>query len=124
RVATHKASEVDAAELVREMAGHDLPARTAAGPRMAGEPTLTVRGLSVGPLVRNVSFEARAGEIVGIAGLIGSGRTETLRAIFGADARSAGDILVRGRAVDIRTPADAVRAGIGLVPEDRKQHGL
>ncbi len=124
RVATHDTGEVNTNDLVREMAGHDLPARPTGGARVAGEPGLSVRGLSAGNEVREVSFEARCGEIVGIAGLIGSGRTETLRAIFGADAKSAGEIFVQGRPVDIRKPGDAVRAGIGLVPEDRKQHGL
>ncbi len=66
----------------------------------------------------------RCGEVLGIAGLIGSGRTETLRAIFGADAKSSGEILVHGKLVEINKPADAVRAGIGMVPEDRKHHGL
>ena len=68
--------------------------------------------------------EVRRGEILGIAGLIGSGRTETLRAIFGADRKRSGEISVNGKAAIIRSPADAVRAGIGLVPEDRKHDGL
>jgi len=83
-----------------------------------------VKHLRTGTQVRDVSFEVRGGEILGLAGLIGSGRTETLRAIFGADKLDAGEIFVGGHAVAIRSPVDAVRAGIGLVPEDRKQDGL
>jgi ribose transport system ATP-binding protein len=74
--------------------------------------------------VRDVSFDVRHGEIAGIAGLIGAGRTETLRAIFGADPRQAGEILVGEQPAVIRSPAAAVKAGIGLVPEDRQHDGL
>ena len=126
RVATHQAAEVTPAEMVREMVGHDLPERKAAAERPAGEPALRVERLRAGDRVRDVSFQARRGEILGLAGLIGSGRTETLRAIFGADKRDGGNIFL-GNATEpvvIREPADAVRAGIGMVPEDRKQDGL
>jgi len=123
-VATHNASAVKPAELVREMVGHDLPERKSAGERAAGEVALRVRNLRAGGRVRDVSFEVRRGEILGIAGLIGAGRTETLRAIFGADAKDSGEIYVGDQLVVIRSPAEAVRAGIGLVPEDRKQDGL
>jgi ribose transport system ATP-binding protein len=124
RVATHPASQALPADLVREMVGHDLPERKAFRSRTVGAPALSVRRLQAGDRVREVNFEVRSGEILGLAGLIGSGRTETLRAIFGADPKSSGEIQVNGKTVAIRTPADAVRAGIGLVPEDRKQHGL
>jgi ribose transport system ATP-binding protein len=123
-VATHQASDVTPTKLVRGMVGHDLPERKSEVARPMGEVALCVRDLRVGERVRGVSFEVRRGEIVGIAGLIGSGRTETLRAIFGADAKDSGDILVGGQSVVIRNPADALRAGIGFVPEDRKQDGL
>jgi ribose transport system ATP-binding protein len=124
RIATHKADEVTQGQLVREMAGHDLPERTCSGARSAGEIALHVRNLHSGKRVRGVSFKVRRGEIVGLAGLVGSGRTETLRAIFGADRRENGEILVHEHPVQIRSPRDAVRAGIGLVPEDRKRDGL
>jgi ribose transport system ATP-binding protein len=123
-IATHNASEVTPAELVREMVGHDLPARKSASERPPGEVALRVRNLRAGERVRDVSFEVRGGEILGIAGLIGAGRTETLRAIFGADAKDGGEVLVGEQPVVIRNPAEAVRAGIGLVPEDRKHDGL
>jgi ribose transport system ATP-binding protein len=124
RVATHDSGAVAAAELIREMAGHDLPERSNVRPSAVGEVALSVRHLRAEPRVHDVSFQARRGEILGIAGLIGSGRTETLRAIFGAQGRDAGEIRIGGRTVDIRSPADAVRAGIGLVPEDRKHDAL
>lgn len=126
RVATHNAADLTPAEMVREMVGHDLPERKGAVERPAGEPALRVDRLRAGDRVREVSFQARRGEILGLAGLIGSGRTETLRAIFGADKKDGGEIFL-GNATQpmvIREPADAVRAGIGMVPEDRKQDGL
>lgn len=123
-VATHNASEVTPAELVREMVGHDLPERKSAGERPVGEIALRVHNLWAGERVRDVSFEVRCGEILGLAGLIGAGRTETLRAIFGADASDSGEIFVGNQPVVIRSPAEAVRAGIGHVPEDRKHDGL
>ncbi|SPE59069.1 Ribose import ATP-binding protein RbsA [Verrucomicrobia bacterium] len=126
RVASHQASSVSPPELVREMVGHDLPERQATGERVAGAVALRVRNLRAGQRVRGVSFEVRHGEILGLAGLIGSGRTETLRALFGADPKEGGETLLgpEERQVTIREPADAMRAGIGMVPEDRKQDGL
>jgi ribose transport system ATP-binding protein len=126
RVATHIAADATPPELVREMVGHDLPERKSAGERPIGEVAMRVERLCAGDRVRDVSFEVRRGEILGLAGLIGSGRTETLRAIFGADRKESGEVFL-GPASEpalIREPADAVRAGIGMVPEDRKQDGL
>lgn len=85
---------------------------------------LQVRGLTRGRDVRNVSFALRRGEILGFAGLMGAGRTEVARIIFGADPRDAGEIAIGGSPVDIRTPNDAVRVGIGYLSEDRKHFGL
>ncbi|MGZ5567430.1 MAG: sugar ABC transporter ATP-binding protein, partial [Limisphaerales bacterium] len=124
RVATHDVGTVTSAELVREMAGHDLPERKRGASRATGAVALRVNNLQSGTRVRGVSFEVRHGEILGIAGLIGSGRTETLRAIFGADPKQNGEIFVDGKAVNIGSPQDAVKAGVALIPEDRKQHGL
>jgi ribose transport system ATP-binding protein len=123
-VMTCNASEATPEELVRNMTGHDLPERKAAGRSSAGKVALRVQNLRAGERVRDVSFAVRAGEILGIAGLVGSGRTETLRAIFGADPKDGGEIFVGDKGVVIRKPADALRAGIGLVPEDRKRDGL
>jgi ribose transport system ATP-binding protein len=125
-IATHNAADATSAELVREMVGHDLPERKSAGDRTAGKVALCVRKLCAGDRVRDVSFDVRSGEILGVAGLIGSGRTETLRAIFGADQSEGGEICIgpEARRVRIRESTDAVRAGIGMIPEDRKQDGL
>jgi ribose transport system ATP-binding protein len=89
-----------------------------------GEPVLSVRGLSTKALLRDVSFEVRRGEILGFAGLMGAGRTEVARALVGADRRSGGTVVVHGREVSISNPADAARAGIGYLSEDRKRYGL
>jgi ribose transport system ATP-binding protein len=126
RIATHDATDVTPADMVREMVGHDLPERKGGAERAAGEPALRVERLRAGDRVRDVSFVARRGEILGLAGLIGSGRTETLRAIFGADRKTGGEVFVGNatQPVAIRGPGDAIRAGIGMVPEDRKQDGL
>jgi ribose transport system ATP-binding protein len=123
-VATHDAGEVTPAELIREMVGHDLPERIEAAGLQAGPVAMRVDGLCAGKLVRDVSFDVRHGEILGIAGLVGAGRTEMLRALFGADPMNAGGIVVDGRPVVVRSPVDAVRAGIALVPEDRQRDGL
>jgi len=126
RVATHGAQEVTPAGLVREMVGHDLPERKGTSSRVTAEVAMRVRKLTAGDRVREVSFEVHRGEILGLAGLIGSGRTETLRAIFGADRKDSGEIYLgtANQPVSIRNPADAVRAGLGMVPEDRKLDGL
>lgn len=85
---------------------------------------LKVSGLNQGKTLKNVSFEARKGEILGFAGLMGAGRTETARAVFGADPIDSGEIMVNGEKVTIRHPRDAVRHGIGYLSEDRKRYGL
>ncbi|MBQ9856567.1 MAG: sugar ABC transporter ATP-binding protein, partial [Clostridia bacterium] len=84
---------------------------------------LEVRGLCSKD-VKNVSFELKKGEILGFAGLMGAGRTETVRLLYGADKREAGEIIVNGKKVNIKTPEDAVKAGIGYLSEDRKRFGL
>ncbi|MEP6915286.1 MAG: sugar ABC transporter ATP-binding protein [Acidobacteriota bacterium] len=123
-IATHDASQAVVGELIREMVGHDLPERAGAAGRPPGEVALRVRHLRAGEAVRDVSFDVRHGEIVGIAGLIGAGRTEALRAIFGADRKDGGEILVEERPAALRSPAEAALAGMGLVPEDRRRDGL
>lgn len=86
--------------------------------------SLEVRNLNAGRMVQNVTFQAREGEILGLAGLVGAGRTETARAIFGADPHESGEILVHGKPVKISCPSDAVNAGIAYLSEDRKRYGL
>ncbi len=85
---------------------------------------LKVEHLNAGKMVRDVSFELHKGEILGMAGLMGAGRTETARALFGADPIESGDIYVNGKKVEIHSPSDAVKAGIGYLSEDRKRFGL
>ena len=89
-----------------------------------GEELLRVENLNAGPQVRNVSLSVRAGEILGIAGLVGAGRTETARALFGMDRKQSGTVYVAGKPVEIRRPLDAIRAGFGFATEDRKGEGL
>jgi len=126
-IATHETGEVETPQLVREMAGSEIASREAPATRdERQEVGLTVRNLHAGEAVRGVSFEAHRGEILGVAGLIGSGRTETLRALFGADPKDAGEVLLgpEARPFRARRPSDAVAAGIALIPEDRKLDGL
>lgn len=85
---------------------------------------LKVENLNAGRMVQNVSFQLRKGEILGFSGLMGAGRTETARAIFGADTRESGDIYINGKKAEIHSPQDAVRCGIGYLSEDRKRYGI
>jgi ribose transport system ATP-binding protein len=88
------------------------------------EIVLEARGLNRGAAIRDVNFKLKKGEILGFAGLMGAGRTEVARAIFGADTLDSGEIYIKGRKVDIKSPRDAVHSGIGYLSEDRKRYGL
>lgn len=124
-VTTVTPAEMDVDGIIRLMVGRPINAMFGTpSHRPPGEEMLRVEGLSRGRHVRNVSFAIRAREIVGLGGLVGSGRTEVARLIFGADTRESGRIFVGGREARIRMPRDAVDAGIALVPEDRKGEGL
>ncbi len=123
-VATLPRGAAGQAELIRLMVGRQLSETFPRREPRPGDELLRVEGLSVPGTVHDVSIHVRAGEVLGIAGLIGAGRTETLRAVVGLDPRSGGRIFVSGRLVDIRSPRDALRARIGLVPEDRHGQGL
>jgi ribose transport system ATP-binding protein len=94
------------------------------GVHHAEQQLLDARGLQRGRVLQGADVSVRAGEIVGLAGLLGSGRTETARAIFGADALDNGDVRVDGKPVRFRSPADAIKAGIGFASEDRKAEGI
>jgi ABC-type sugar transport system ATPase subunit len=124
-VATGPLSSVDRTTLVQMMIGRRLdeyfPAHIAAAP---GEELLRVDHLTSPPGFTDVSFTLRAGEVLGFAGLVGAGRSEVAQALFGVDPGATGRILVRGRVVAIGSPEEAMRLGIGLVPEDRKRQGL
>jgi ribose transport system ATP-binding protein len=125
-VGTRSTGEVDPEAVIRMMVGRDLGKECLAPGGDRGAIALRVVGLTCGQRVRDVSFEAFRGEILGVAGLMGSGRTETMRAIFGADPAEAGAIYLHGgsQPVRIRKPSDAVRQGIALLTEDRKEQGL
>jgi len=105
------------------MVGRDPPARVAV-PGDPGDPVLEVRGLTRPGRFRDVGFSLRRGEILGLGGLMGAGRTEVANAIYGLDPATAGEVRVAGKGVRIASPADALRAGIALVTEDRKRFGL
>ncbi len=112
-------------ELIRAMVGRDLGDFYAIRQRREpGEAVLSVKDLDRGQVLRGCSFEVRRGEVVGIAGLIGSGRTELVRAVFGADRASGGEVQLNGRVGLVRSPQQAVRDSAAMVPEDRKNHGL
>jgi ribose transport system ATP-binding protein len=123
RVATHRVGEVSLAELVRLMANREVkehfPRRRA--PR--GEELLRVEGLG-GGVLRDVAFSLHRGEVVGLAGLLGAGRTELARAITGADPPRTGRVAIKGEALLPRAPRDTIRRGVGFLPEDRKTQGL
>ncbi|MEG2119828.1 MAG: sugar ABC transporter ATP-binding protein, partial [Pseudoflavonifractor sp.] len=111
-------------QLINQLVGRDIKEKFPRVHCQRGEKILEVRGLNAGRLVRDVNFDLYEGEIVGIAGLVGAGRTETTRAIFGIDPKDSGQIVLDGKPVTIRQPIDAIHAGIVLTPEDRKKDGL
>jgi ribose transport system ATP-binding protein len=124
-VATKPAAELTIDAMIRMMVGRPMAALfPEKGPRTIGEERLAVRDLQAGRLVRGVTFSVHAGEIVGLGGLVGSGRTEVARVIFGADALESGAIFLDGKEAKMRSPNKAVKAGICLVPEDRKGQGV
>src|SRR6185312_15236390 len=90
---------------------------------VSGDELLRVEGMTLPGIVEDASFTLRSGDLLGIAGLVGAGRTELVRLIFGADRATSGRVLVRGRQIRIRGPRDAMRAGIVLLPEDRTNQG-
>ncbi|HWA18394.1 MAG TPA: sugar ABC transporter ATP-binding protein [Devosia sp.] len=124
-VGTVPAADTPIEKIISMMVGRELSEEVASPRDETDSPVaLEVRGLRRGKEIRDVSLNVRRGEILGLAGLMGAGRTEVARAIFGADPLEAGEIFVGGKKVTIRTPGDAVRAGIGYLSEDRKHFGL
>ena len=123
-VATVAPQDINMDSLIRMMVGRPLSALFPKRENCPiGDVVLNVDGLSRNGVVDNVSFAVRAGEVIGLGGLIGSGRTELVRLIFGADRSDSGRVEIDGKAVTPRNTVDGVRAGIGLVPEDRKSQG-
>ncbi len=124
-VGTVPAADTPIETIISMMVGRTLSNEALTIPNTADAPVaLEVRNLNRGREIRDVSFSVRQGEILGLAGLMGAGRTEVARAIFGADRRESGEIWVHGKRAGISSPKDAVRAGIGYLSEDRKHFGL
>jgi ribose transport system ATP-binding protein len=124
-VATVETAAVSIDEIISMMVGRVIYQEAPQVPETPdAEVVLEVRGLSRGRAVKDVSFSLRRGEILGVAGLVGAGRTELARLIFGADHKDSGDILVHGKEAHVGSPADAVRLGISYLSEDRKREGL
>jgi ribose transport system ATP-binding protein len=123
-VTTLNYGETNLPELISYMVGRDIKEKFPRVECTVGKTVLEVKNLNAGRLVRDISFELREGEIVGIAGLMGSGRTETTRALYGIDKKQSGEIILDGKSIRSRKPADSIREGIVLIPEDRKKDGL
>ena len=123
-VVTKSIAEVDRSKLIEWMVGRSLESEFPPRAKQVGEERLRVENISNGSGVKNVSFSLMAGEILGFAGLVGAGRTETMRLIFGADKKDSGEIFLNGKSVTILSPEDAIDKGICLLTEDRKNQGL
>ena len=122
----HPANLTDIDELIHMMVGRVIYENPKTKSAVAADApvVLKVEHLNAGKMVQDVSFELRKGEILGFSGLMGAGRTETARALFGADPKTSGDIYINGKKVFIHTPEDAVKCGIGYLSEDRKRFGI
>ncbi len=124
-VGTHPMSEVSRGELIRLMVGRELSAVFPKETVPIGSPLLELKSVSSESAgVRGISLEVRSGEILGLAGLVGAGRTELARVLFGIEPRDSGEILIAGKRQQIHSPTDAIKAGIAYVPEDRRRHGV
>lgn len=123
-VHTCRIDEIDTAQVVRWMVGRDLTEMYPKVPSQVGDLVLQVRNLTSAGQFEDISFDVRAGEIVGLAGLVGSGRSEVVRAIFGVDHYDSGSVQMFGSALPAHDPSAAMARGIALVPEDRRLEGL
>lgn len=124
RVATKRIGELTQKQMVQMMVGRNLGELYSIQSHKTGEMVLEVRNLTRNGAFWDISFCLHKGEILGISGLVGSGRTEVVRSIFGAEKADSGEIIVHGKKVAIRKPQDAIALGIGLLPEDRRAQGL
>ncbi len=123
-VATGLPADTPSGQLVEKMVGRKIEQLFPDRPKASGDVLLSVSGVSRAPDVRDVSFEVRAGEVLGIGGLVGAGRTELLRLIYGLDPRDGGEVRLEGKPLPSGRPSAAIGAGLGLAPEDRKSQGL
>lgn len=124
KIVTMPTAATNKKELIHTMVNREVAESFPSRHGEISEPVLEVRNLCTDTLLKDISFTLRKGEILGFGGLVGAGRTELARAIYGADPLSSGTILVKGKVVSIRHPQEAVAQSIGLIPEDRKQHGI
>ena len=122
-IATRDIADITREEMVSMMVGRSIESEFPPRTNDVGDVLLEVKKLNTRKL-HDVSFVVKSGEILGLVGLVGAGRTEIVRALFGADAKKSGEILMNGTSVTIRNPVEAKKAGIGFVTEDRKQQGL
>ncbi len=120
---TKDIKEIDRNEMIAKMVGRSIENEFPKRPECVGETLMEVKGLNTNKL-KNISFQLKKGEILGMVGLVGSGRTEIVRAIFGADKVKSMEVFIEGKKVKIKSPKDAIKEGIALVPEDRKIQGL
>lgn len=123
-VATHRTEETSSPAIVAEMVGREVADLFPKTPAEIGAPVLEVEGLQSRGIFHDVSFTVHRGEIVGLAGLVGAGRSEIARAVFGVDAYDAGRVRMNGREIRRRNPRAAIDAGMAFVPEDRRAQGL
>ena len=111
-------------DIIKAMVGRDVDDLYPKQDAAIGDVILEVKGLSTKGFLKDINFKLRTGEILGFAGLVGAGRSEVMRAVFGIDPKETGEIYIKGNKVDIKTPKDALQHGMGFVPEDRKLQGL
>ena len=124
-VGTHRVSEIDKAKLIRLMVGREVAAIYPPSESARGEVVLSLSNVGCArSQVHNVSFEVHAGEVFGLAGLVGAGRTELARVLFGITPADRGTIRLKGRTIQIHSPRQAIGHGLGYVPEDRRRHGV
>ena len=123
-ISTDPIAETNVDQLVRRMVGRDVTTLFPKEEAQIGEPVLVVKGLTQPGVFHDVDFTVRSGEIVALAGLVGAGRSEIARAVFGVDPYSSGSVSIKGKQIPRRSPASAMKLGLALVPEDRRKQGL
>lgn len=123
-ISSNPATQVTPERAIRDMVGRELGEIFVKEPSERGDPVLSVRDLTLEGTYTGMNFDVHAGEVLGFAGLVGSGRTDVALALFGIKPADSGQIMLDGKAVDIRSPKQAIELGIAYVPEDRRQHGL
>ena len=123
-ISVNKVNEIDVNSMITEMVGRKMEMIYPEGSSVLGEVLLEVKNIDIPGLLHNISFNVRHGEILGIAGLMGAGRTELVECIFGMRRKEGGEVFKDGKSLNIQKPIEAIRNGIALVPEDRKSTGL